>query len=405
MKRWILFVLSLRYCLEGSPLDFEMAKSRALEYSFNLKQKDKEIANSQLDYSSTYLWPNPTLSVSVEAGGNSKKENNQNGNDVTCQISQEVETGSKRRYRQNIAYQDIKRAEALRELEEIILLNNLKKAFLQAYYAQETLKLSQKCVGYCLKKKQSMEAQIQEGQVASLQINREKIALKLSELDLKQKEKALREAKRALALLWGCQDVDFDEIEYPFYELEALELDSALEVYCNHPEATIKAFEIEQARLQYGLELSERIPDLVVTGGCCSSFNRGGTSVILGVEMPLPVFNCNQYEIQKAQNEVCNLELAQSQAECQFIKAYRAKLDELTYTYHQIKEMQDTTLNLSEETYTLSKEGYLQGKLCQDDVLETLKSYLDLQQVYLDAWLKYHQAQADIDYFYSGLSP
>lgn len=385
-------------CMQ-SALTFENAVSLSFSRSPQLRISGSEIQEKYGQRIQAGLFPNPIFAYSLDGlGGNTAFQNNE-GMESSYTLSQLIELGGKRCLRSDVAKYEYFAAIAGYEITCVQLLNQLLKAFVEVAAAQELLRIAEEQKQISLQVLNAVAAKVEAGKASLIDQNKSKIAFAHSEITLTRARADLKNAKQNLSILWGCSCPNFDFVEYPFFEVQG---PASFEGCCaklkNNPELIQTQYIYLASRHNLNLEKSIRIPDVTVTVGYESEQCIRNGGLIVGVSLPLPVFDQNQGNIHTARSQitkVCDV-YAQLQLLLQNRLAYAHR--ELFSAFQEVERFKSTVLKAAVESFEFAREGYQEGKFDYLDMLDSQRTLFEVQVSYIDALLNYHQKHADIEY-------
>lgn len=375
-------------------LDFAGAKERLLERHPSLRAAQIDIEQSEWDMQAANLRPNPTLSLDYEGY---VKPQGDNQNNISIFISQPFETGGKRSARQEVACTQWQKATLKKQVEALRLLNAFKKAFILAAFKQEEMRLAHRDIALAEKNLVIVGEKVKGGKLALLDENKSRLELALAKTKLLDHEKEARGAFLTLLRFWG-EDCQAEELSYPFDQCEAASPQLCLE---EHPQARLDAQDSWVARALLRAARADRYPDLSLGVGYNPSFKGNDSSFLAGLEMPLPVFDRNEAAIQKSWLDVERQD-RQYGLTLQHLK-YDQKIKQEAFltSLQQIQIIRDEALVWAKRSEVLIQEGVAGGKLGQEELQRAQATVLEHEKALLEAYLQYHLALVDLEYFYS----
>jgi cobalt-zinc-cadmium efflux system outer membrane protein len=151
----------------------------------------------------------------------------------------------------------------------------------------------------------------------------------------------------------------------------------------------------------YGLRLEKaaKIPDVVVTVGY--SYDQGDKGIVAGVSLPLPIWNRNQGNIQRAYYDMLKTGDKGKQLWLFLENKLSQAYFDLMRCYQEIEDLKHLVLKASHEVFILAQEGYREGKLDYWEVLDAQTFFFETREKYISALVQYHNKRADIDYLTS----
>jgi len=101
--------------------------------------------------------------------------------------------------------------------------------------------------------------------------------------------------RRILASLWGNTTPTFKIAEGEFYYIPSIQPFKQLEnLVLNNPDTLRWKTELEKNHAAIALVEAGKVFDLTLSGGIRNYTGTTGTALILGLSMPIPIFNRNQ---------------------------------------------------------------------------------------------------------------
>lgn len=400
-----LFLIALSYlfsaCLIANEqtLSFDEAVRRTLCLSPKLRIADSEINEMIGETIQSSVYPNPIASYSVENVFGNKHWKGWESADSRYEIAQLIELGGKRGYRQQTAKLQYYASQANYEAVKLALLNRLLKLFTTVVAAQESLQIAFEQTKIAEEVYKTVSTKVDAGKVSLIQQNKADIALASAQISLENAKTDFANSKQSLSILWGCPCPDFDQVCFPFYELEMpLPLEHCISDLRENPELMRSQMEYLAAHQIVHYAKSEAIPDVTVVLGYKTLQDTHNRGFILGASIPIPIFDRNQGNIERARSaanksyeEYLDLELA---LENKLSVSYK----DLLRAYQEAELIRTTVLKKATQSFELAKEGFREGKFEYLDMLDSQRTLFDIMEQYIQALLDYHHSKADIEY-------
>ncbi len=317
--------------------------------------------------------------------------------EITTRIDYEIERGGHRELRideakqalqaRQLAYEDRVRLKTL-EVERAFSLAILAKSDLEAVrsildQAEQTITLNR--------------VRLAQGEISPLELNRVEVEKLKFQDDVFQADLQLRNAKSTLLALLNAPDLSrsvevvgslpvADQVSEPGLP-PAAPLPELLKIAMERrPDMASRLEEKRRADTETLLQRALRSPNLTVGGG----YKRSGdyNSFVLGVTIPLKIFNRNEGEILRAgaeQEQAANLVAAvRKDIELDVQKAYNAA----EVNRQRVEYIRSQHIKKAEDASRVTLASYNLGG-------STLMDYLDAQRTYRDALRIYNQALFD----------
>lgn len=388
MCLYAIFSCTFATCDEILNLDLDTAIQRAWSCSPTLAIANTEVDVKQSEAYQVSLWPNPIASIEADDAGFIASRGRRDDTEVALSISQLFELGGKRSARQREAALQMCLAVWSREAIKIDIAQNVKNAVVDVAAAQEYLRVAIEQHDTAQEVFNAVSSKVEMGKVSPLQAKKSEITHITAKLTLEKAQRALELAKKKLAATWGSNCVDFDTVNFALFDIEPLPSLESLEVdQYNNPDIARFDAEILAAQEVIALEEAQSVPDLTVTGGYIAGSDPGW---LVGVSMPIPIFDRNQGNICKAKQLLYQLYDQQQESLIQLNLEMTTTYDALVTAYNQSLAFQRTLLASAISAFDAAHEGYTQGKNEYIELLDAQRTLFDVQQQYIDTVVEYH---------------
>ncbi len=317
--------------------------------------------------------------------------------EITLRFDYEIERGGRRQLRTKSAQQAVG-AQKLTYQDEVRRIElEVKRAFSLMVLAKSNLETSRSILEQAERVIGLNRVRLKQGDISALDLNRIELEKLRFQDDVFQADLMLRNSRSSLlALLNGpdlSQDLDVvgtlpvtDQTSEPGLPPRA-PLDELFRIALQkRPDMASALQEKDRADTETRLQRAIRSPNLTVGGG----YKRSAidNSFVLGVTLPLQIFNRNQGGILRAdaeQKRSANLEAAlQKQIQLEIQRAYNA----VEINRQRVEYIRTQHLGKAEDTSRVTLTSYNLGGA-------TLMDYLDAQRTYRDALRIYNQALFD----------
>jgi cobalt-zinc-cadmium efflux system outer membrane protein len=381
---------------DGPPggLTLDAAIARLSQVNFGLRTKFQEIPKAQADILSAGLRANPLVFASADGvpyGSYSQRRPGDNSYSVV--LIQPIDVNQKRKVRVVVAQQAKKVLDAQYQDAVRIEIDNLYTAFVDVLDARETTRYAKASLDGLNQVLATTEQQYAKQIVPQTEVENAAIQRDTGELSLEQAETALRQAKRALAVLIDIPPGDADGLEIrgsirdeaapppPLDDLGRLAL-------CVRPDVVSYRLGIRRAQEDVRLQRAERFPDVFVLYTPYGFRNnapvdeKSATSWSIGALVSVPLFNRNQGNIRRAEHTVLQTQIELSGLERQVLSDVERAYLEYTSTHAAVQRLERGILprarRLRDQKYGL----YAQGQ-------ENIVTYLNAQRDYNEVVRQY----------------
>ncbi|MAZ10951.1 MAG: cobalt-zinc-cadmium resistance protein [Sutterellaceae bacterium] len=343
--------------------------------------------------------PNPVLSTQVE------DTRYRDTRTTTVQINQQLELGGKRSARIAAADRAHDLAIAEWEAKRTDIRATVTAAFYDVLSAQERLRLAQASAELAKRATTAASKRVMAGKVSPLEETRARVAQSGVQIELAQAQSELATARSRLAATWGARQARFERVDGSVNDMPVVPDWDALAVRLEQsPNLARARIEVDRRRALTRVERSRQIPDITVSVGAMRDEQLGRNQAIVGVSIPLPLFDRNQGNLQeaisrsyKAQDELVVTEVR--------LKSDLAQLYESLRAARQQAELYQTDiLPGAQSAYDAATTGFEFGKFGFLDVLDAQRTLFQATAQYLRALSDAHRTAADIDRLVGGVA-
>lgn len=345
------------------------------------------------------MHPNPELHGLVENLG-SNRESITGGQQTTIELAQRIELGGKRSARTEVASIELDLAGWDYEMERIDLLRRVSRSFIEVLSGQKRTALAEEAVGLAEQSAGVVLERVKAGKAAPIEETKADVAVATARIGLHQTRRQLEASRRTLSATWGTTSPRFKRVLGDLDSIVPIPaLEHLTELLTHHPELALWATKVSLRRATVDLEKAGRVPDLNVTGGYRSySLGEGADTFLVGVSIPLPLFNRNKGRIQAAQHQEARAEEHRRSAELRLGTALATSYEALSSAYSEVTALRDTVLPGAQDVFEVVTEGYRLGRFDLLDVLDSQRTLFDVRHQYLRAAVDYHKAVVDVEH-------
>ncbi|MCS0588279.1 TolC family protein [Massilia norwichensis] len=380
----------------AQPLTLDQAIELALAANPALRSATRSVGIADGAVLQAGTRPNPELSLLTEG-------TDRNTRTETAQVSQVIELGGKRSARIAAAEQERKLALDDVDVKRADLRADVITAYMEALTAQERVVLAQASVDLAHKSTDVTGRRVTAGKLSPVELTRANVAEASAALELIQANADLALAKRRLASLWSSTrplDRSLQTPDAAFARLPAWEdLAGGLE---GAPQLRRAQSTVSGRDAQVALERAQRIPDVTVTLGAQRERDPGRSRAVVGLSVPLPLFNRNQGNLLAALRRA---DQARDDLEVERLRLTQALADayqRAEVATQQMTALHDRVLPAAQSAYEAAVTGFELGKFGFTDVLDAQRTLFQTRTQYLRALADQYRSIADIHRYIPG---
>ena len=344
------------------------------------------------------LRPNPELAVELEDFAGSGTFNGLDTSQTTIQIGQVLELAGKREKRVAAAAAEEKLAQRDSEAKRLEVMNQVTQAFIDVLAAQEQRDLAEDLVQLAQKVQEAVRQRVEAGKDSPVEQAKAEVALSSARIELRAAQERLASARQILVTSWGGEVPRFANAAGDLYKAQAVPAFEQLARRIPDSPAIERWVANEQARkADLALQKARTVPDLGIGGGLRYFSEGDDTAFVLGVTLPLPVFNRNQAGVQEASMQLAQARESTKVATLDARTSLSKATEQATSALAEVTALREEILPSSQKTLAAIEEGYRQGKFDYLHLLDAQRTYFNAKQQYLDALTTYHKARTDIE--------
>ena len=275
------------------------------------------------------------------------------------------------------------------------------EAFYNAAIAQERVRLAQTSADLAGRAADAVTKRVTAGKVSPVEETRVNVARAGVRVELLQAEGELRSSRQRLALLLGpaaprAQTLDW-RLDTGAVQVQTLPATDTPVASQDVPALRVARLEVARRQAMVDLERARRVPDLTLTLGAKREETIGRNQTIIGIAMPLPVWDTNRGNLLQAlklhDKAEADLQATQIRVETEW-----AQLSErLRSAQAEIQVLRSEILPGAESAWQAAVTGFELGKFSFLETLDAQRTLLQARAQYLRALSELYRTTSDID--------
>ena len=376
------------------------ALALALMHNPELKAFSWEIRVAEARVLQASLLPNPEIGVEIEEIGGTGKISGFDGAETTLQLGQLIELAGKRIKRTKVASLESELVGWDYEAKRLDVLTHVTRVFVEVLAAQERLALAMELVRLSDQVYSTVSQRVEAGKDAGVEKIKAEVVLSIVQIKGKQAAQHLESARKQLAATWAGHSPIFERAKGQFEAVSPIPSAGELEKLVEqNPDIARWAVTMEHRRAALELEKARAIQDPIVGGGAQWFNETDDSAFVLGVSVPLPLFNHNQGNILEARYKLARA-LEDHKAVEAFVRSSLAQAyQRLSNAFTEATEMKKKVLPGAQRVFDAVTEGYRTGKFEYLEVLDAQRTLFASKGLYIEALATYHIARAEVERF------
>ncbi|RJG05446.1 TolC family protein [Noviherbaspirillum cavernae] len=375
----------------AAPLTLHAALALAMQSSPDLSAAQYELQAVEASVLQANVLPNPSMELGVEDKRRETRE-------TTLLFSQPVELGGKRSARTRAAERGRDAASAELNATRAEVRASVIAAFFDVLSAQERLRLAQESAELAQRATTIASKRVAAGKVSPVEETKARVAESSVRLELAQARSELVSARKRLSATWGNPSPRFEKADGQLDNLPELpELPNLSQRLVSAPALARARHEVDRRQALAQVERSRRIPDVTMSLGVKRSEELGRNQAIVGVSIPLPLFDSNQGNVLESLRRVDKARDELSATEIRLDGELAQAYEKLSVARQDAESLRTDVVPGAQSAYDAAAKGFEFGKFGFLDVLDGQRTLLQAKSQYLRALSEAHRAAADID--------
>lgn len=337
------------------------------------------------------LRPNPSVSTFMKDTRNATRE-------TTLQISQELELGNKRDARMAAAEILYNKAEVELENKKSEIHANVIAAFYGVLAAQERVSLAKTSLELANFALDAASKRVKAGKSSPVEETKSRVAESAAKIELNQAKAQLSASRKLLSGLWGSSTPAFEYADGDITvipEIAALhELSAVLD---NAPAVKLGKIEISMREAFTKVERSKSTPNITVSAGVVNNQELGLNQALLGLSIPIPIFDRNQGRLEEAISRTYKAEDELVALKNRMVVHLAGQYERLNAARGASERLRAEILPGAESAFYAANKGFSAGKFDFLDVLDAQRTLVQAKSQYIQALLEAHQAVAEVE--------
>jgi outer membrane protein, heavy metal efflux system len=375
----------------ASALTLTSALNLALEANPEISVAKRELEATQGSVVQAGARPNPSVFAMVQDTRSSTRQ-------TTLQFNQPIELGGKRDSRIKAATLGYDLAGSEIKLKNIEVTAAVSLAFYEVLIAQERVKLAESSLVLAQRAKEAASKRVLAGKISPIEETKSKVAESSAKIELNHATGLLNSARKRLTAFWGNPNPIFESALGDLDHLSLLPpVDQLIGAIKSSPAMQRSSLEVNRRKALVEVEYSKRTPDITISAGNLRNEELGLNQALLGVTVPIPIFDSNQGNIQQAVSLAEKAKDEQSATEIQLTNRVAQSYERWRTNNSAVESFKTEILPSAQSAYDAVTKGFELGKFNFLDVLDAQRTLFQAKSQYLNALLETYQAIAEIE--------
>lgn len=337
------------------------------------------------------LRPNPEAGFVQEDIRNGRRTS-------TLQVTVPIERGGKRDARIAVASRVRQQAESGVEQYRADVRAAVITHYFGVLLAKERLKLAQESLVLSSDSADAAGKRVQAGKVSPVEETRARVAQAAAQAELARAESDVRVARQRLSSLWGDTVSTYGDLAGALVlPAEGLPDEFVHQRLQASPPLRRARLEVERWRASVNLEKARSVVDVAVTAGAKRDQASGTTMAVVGLSVPIPLFDRNQGNIAEAVSREYKAQDELAAAEVRLASQVSQAREQLRAARTEALTLQRDAVPGARSAYQAASQGFTLGKFSYLEALDAQRTLIGTQAQYLRALSDTYQAAAELE--------
>ncbi len=343
------------------------------------------------------LLPNPEISLEAEDFAGSDQFGGINSAEYTLSLSQKLELGGKRDARKRVAQTSFDIAQEDLAIERLNIIRDIHTAYLTVLAETKSVNLALEQEQLANNVLDSVSKRVKAAAESEIQLSKAEVTLANTLILKEQTNRQLQIARHTLAKLWGGASFHERLDQRYLFELKEPEpYETYVEKLTELPDLQRFAYESVQKDSLFNLAKTESIADPTVSVGVRRFEEGSDNAFLVGVSVPLQIFNKNQGNIAKAQADFLQTQSDAQQFELNLKQTLFDNWQTWKTAYAEAAHLKTKLLPAADKSFHLAQSAYERGRFTYLEVLDAQRTLIDARNQYLTTLRRYHKARINV---------
>lgn len=377
-------------------LTLAQALARIDANSPRLKAAQATVAAATATRDQAAVRTNPEFSLDLENVMGSGPYTGTDSAETTLAISQTFDRS--RHVRTAAADAELRLATDEMALQRLEVAADATRRFVGVVAAQERLVLARRAEALAQETRDDLDRRAAAARAPIAERNRARMASERARLAVRSAGQHLVLARRQMSALWGGDEADFAVASGDLFSLPPVAEDAELLAAIANSPATKTLQNSERLReAEVSLQRAQRKLPITANVGLRDFADTGDNAILIGVSVPIPLFDRNQPGIAAAEARLDAQRSAGQGARRDMEVRVLGLVGELRQLREQVQSLRETSLPLAQEALEQTRYGFERGRFSWLELATTQQELIDTENEAIDAAAAYHVQLAELE--------
>ncbi|MFC3674983.1 TolC family protein [Ferrovibrio xuzhouensis] len=338
--------------------------------------------------------PNPELFVDAENFAGSKSYSGTQSLEWTAGLSQRIEIGGKRTARISEAQAGLTQAGHQRDLEALSLRADIARTYIRVLASARRVELADRQKDNAATIASAVDARVEAGKEAAVQTQRADILRATAGMAAQKARGAYQASLAELAALLnrpaGSLQLQTGWLDEIGAVPDIAPDEASLAV---NPKYALITAAIERARAGIAVATAAAVPDPTLRAGFRRYNDDDSSAIVVGVSVPIPVFDRNRGAILEARQSLIRAEAEQEAARLEILGDLAKSRTAVLTAYQQVQTLKSAVEPAADRALSAARDGYQTGKFDFLNLLDAQRTRFEIEEQLAAALEEYHLAR------------
>ncbi|MGA1205926.1 MAG: TolC family protein [Opitutales bacterium] len=387
----------------GETLSLRQAVRLATLHSPELKAVSWNTEGALARVRQARLWPNPEIEFERENFGETGRFSGLDEAEDTLGISQLLPLGRDLKYARRIAEAEHEQSTWDYHAARLEVVLEATRQYIETLAAEGRMQLAERELQLARQLESITLKRVESGDASPVEISRVTVPVVSAEIKHTRAGLALKASRQRLALLLGESGPYMGQLTGNLESIAGLPSPEGLTGLINNsPVVGRWAAEISGRKAGRQLARAESIPDPTLRFGIKRDRATGDEGLIVGISLPLPIFDRNQGAVSAARSAERAAHEERRAAGLRLERALSRQYFNLSASQAEATALRDRVLPAARRAYDATLKAFREGELPYLDVMDAARSLLEYEELYLEVLVDCHTANAELDALLGG---
>ena len=384
--------------INSKVITLQEAINLGLEFSPEVKSSKDGIAAAQGLEKQAGYWSNPNFEIEAANIAGTGPYTGSDSAEYTYSLSKSIDISGKRYARKNAATQAKNAANSNFMAAKLSIMRNIHVAYASVLAEAEALKLAKEQELLAKQILKTVSKSVNAARESEIQKIKATVAYESAVIATSQEKQQFNSAKQNLAKLLGKNSLDVSLDHSHFFDLTAPDHITTYQTKLNDSPILKKFYYLsKEKKFAYDLEIASKVSDPTVKIGIREFRGSDEEALVVGLSIPLPIFNRNQGNTSHARAKLSQARNNELHAKLSLEQSLIEEWRNWQISYQTADKLKNKILPTAKKAFRVAKSGYEKGKFPYFEVLDAQRILFDARAKYHTALKQYHVARANIE--------